>query len=243
MSRFDEEPDAPVHGECAAAIASLRHHRRTVQEEADEDAGKELRMRHRMQGATSTPKVSKEWTALEQGDSDTWLWFRRTDVPDENRHRLFQFVEVIDIHGATGEDYGPRYVGELSEVHLDALTLEAIERALASCGWRPDESEAWTDEAKAEACFRYGCRAPLGGVSSNSFRDAWRGTFADARSLDARNGANILRAMKLNMPVNRIGTSALDFMKGNLVSSPEVLGPNACTVKGADILKWSPDHE
>lgn len=200
-------------------------------------------MRHREwpQGATSTPKVSQEWRVLKDGDSDTWLWMRRTDVPDENRLRLFQFVEVMDIWSATGEDYGERYVGELSEVHLDALTPAAIERALQSCGWRRDDSEPWTDEAKAEACYQYGCSAPLGGVSSNSFRDSWRGTFAEARSLDARNGVNILRAMKLNMPVNRIGTSALDYMKGNLIQSPEVLGPNSCTVKSADILKWEPD--
>jgi hypothetical protein len=45
------------------------------------------------------------------------------------------------------------------------------------------------------------------------------------------------------MPVNRIGTSALDYMRGNLIRSPNVLGPNACTVSSADILRWAGPDE
>jgi hypothetical protein len=187
---------------------------------------------------------SKEWVCHADGGSGSWLYSRNTDVPSENRIGLFQFIEVTDMDEACGRDNEgqPKYVCELSEVFLPECPVDA---ARSFCGWPWDghtkqEGEQPLPLADAEMCHSYGAKAPLGSWEGNGIDRLLRAARKEANSLDARNGVNILRAMKLNMPVNRIGTSALDYMRGNLIQSPNVLGPNACTVKSEDILRYTP---
>jgi hypothetical protein len=185
---------------------------------------------------------SKEWVCHFDGGSGTWLYSRNTDVPAENRIGLFQFIEVIDMDDACGSDNEghPRYVCELSEVFLPECDVRA---AKDCCGWDDarDGSEC-VPLHLAEMCFQYGAKAPMGSWSGNGIDRLLRAARKEANQLDARNGVNILRAMKLNMPVNAIGSTALEYMRGdiNAALTREPRPPNVAIVNGADILRWEP---
>lgn len=60
MSRFDEEPDAPVHGECAAAIASLTTERDEARKERDEARRERDEARQMLEGSV-TDAAFESW--------------------------------------------------------------------------------------------------------------------------------------------------------------------------------------
>ena len=73
------------------------------------------------------------WITLQDGGSDTWLYMRRVGA------HAFQFVEVLDMHSATGETHGDRYAGQVDLVDLSQLTPAYLRDAQRSCGWDLDE--------------------------------------------------------------------------------------------------------
>ena len=109
--------------------------------------------------------TKSKWITLRDGGSDQWLFMRKIGK------RAYQFLDVLDIHAATGDDSGSRYAGELDLVDLEQLSYKSISDAQRSCGWDLDEHSLTTEQrerAIAEMCFDYGCKAPLGSCGGNN---------------------------------------------------------------------------
>ncbi len=129
--------------------------------------------------------------------------------------RQFQFVELINMDDSCGRDNEdqPKYAVELRLVDLDAIPQDTLQSALRCCG--QEHLDQPSDEILADCCNQYGCHAPLGSWSSNNarklLRDAYKlaNELCDAAALDAR----------LNRTVNRIGSTAREFMAGDIAST------------------------
>jgi hypothetical protein len=127
--------------------------------------------------------------------------------------RTFQFVELTNMDEATGADNEgqPRYVVELALVDLNAIPAKELESARKSCGW---EDAPDTDTALAEMVYQYGLRAPLGSWSGNNAGKLLRAAKSEAHSLLDDSAL----ADKLEKPVNAIGSTAAEFMRGDFTS-------------------------
>ena len=125
--------------------------------------------------------------------------------------RRFHFIAVTDMDDACGRDNEgrPRYVAELSEVELSALSASTIKSALDCCG----DDGTLGDLQIAEACHSYGTKAPLHSISLGSRTRA----FAQCRAESYRltRDANAYQAA-MDRPVNRLGSTAREFMRGDL---------------------------
>ena len=129
--------------------------------------------------------------------------------------RQFQFVELINMDDACGRDNAkqPKYNVSLRLVDLDAIPAEGQARAKKSCGWYGAESD--TDIAIAEMCDDYGLHAPLDQWNGNNARQLLRAAYREANSLL---NSDALES-KLDRPVNAIGSSAREFMAGDIYSA------------------------
>ena len=175
------------------------------------------------------------------------LW--RTHIEDthslysrEVEPRRFHFIAVTDMDDACGRDNEgqPPFVVELYEVDLDAISPETIASSLRSCGWEKFEDKdgsGWQQNGDvlpedplwiAEMCHQYGAHAPLdswtGGrvrkehwESSNCPRELLRAAKRRSRELDDPGE----RAEALMKPVNKIGSTALEYMQGDIHSAME----------------------
>lgn len=131
--------------------------------------------------------------------------------------RAFQIVELINMDDACGDVSQGRYSVDLSLVDLAAIGPEEIKGALDSCGFSTGGAdEPLQDVAIAEACHSYGAKAPL---------DSWMGNNAHRMLRSARTAANSYKrdssslASALDRPVNKIGSTAREFMTGDLDSA------------------------
>lgn len=137
-------------------------------------------------------------------------WFRRTTG------RQYQVIELTNMDDACGRDNEgrPTYVVELSLVDLDAIGTEQQAQALRSCG--PDDGEELPDAWLAVVCYEYGCKAPL---------ESWEGNGSTRMLRDARRAAHALKLdsaeleERMERSVNRIGSTAREYMTGDLDSA------------------------
>lgn len=142
--------------------------------------------------------------------------------------RRFHFIEVTDMDDACGRDNAgqPPFVVELSEVDLDAISEKTIEGAKQCCGWEREDDKPWEPIALAEMCHQYGAKAPLeswtGGRvrkdswdSSNCPRELIRNAKRRSRELDDP----AERTEALMRPVNKLGSTALEYMQGDMHSA------------------------
>ena len=157
-------------------------------------------------------------------DDDTYLEVRSIGG------RLWQFVEVIDMHAATGEDTGSRYAAEVSHVDLDAIGERNVRDALRSWGFSYDEHKATItsdsgdivaeglacDRVMAEVCQSYGCKAPMWSDGGNNRRNLHRAARAEALTLARDEDA---REEAMGRPVNALGSTAAEYMAGDLASA------------------------
>jgi len=127
--------------------------------------------------------------------------------------RRFHFVEITDWWEVEGKEYKPHYTVELSEVDILQLSDETIKTAIASTGMHFEDGTRPRDFELAEILFSYGNKALLwqwsGPVRWRLERTAKRVSEyfqADQAALD----------FFMARPVNKLGTSALDYMKGNI---------------------------
>jgi hypothetical protein len=155
----------------------------------------------------TTNKTPGKWTVLMDGDN---LLECREISPG-----TFQVIEVIDMVDACGRDADPAqaFVASLSLIDLDDLSDENKRSAL-SCVGLEDEEEI-TPLMLVEACHSYGFKAPLGDfgfrgavVARRAARRAAKDLLADGALDDA-----------LDRPVNKIGSSAREFMRGDFASA------------------------
>lgn len=133
----------------------------------------------------------------------------------QSGNRQFQFVELINMDDACGRDNEgkPKYHVELRMVDLDAIPKKEQENAMKSCGYPYPEDI--TDITLAEMCDSYGVHASLGQWEGNNARKLLRQAYREANALlqsDALESA-------LEKPVNKIGSTAREMMKGDIFSA------------------------
>lgn len=161
---------------------------------------------------------SREWVCVGDVDPAGYgaRWFRAVSVPSENRFGLWQVIELTNMDEACGRDNEgrSRYVVELSEVCL----YEIDPRDGAQCCGLDLTDRDLPAGAIVEACHSYGARAPMGSWEGNNAWALLREARAEANRQDARNGANIYRGMMLARPVNAIGSTAQEYMRGDIYS-------------------------
>lgn len=126
--------------------------------------------------------------------------------------RQFQVIELINMDEACGRDNEgqPKYVVELRLVDLNALSQETINSALKSCEWEGMEQ---SDPVLAECCDSYGAHAPLESFSGNNARKLLRQAHKTANALLDSDELE----SRLDRPVNKIGSSAREFMNGDFM--------------------------
>lgn len=136
--------------------------------------------------------------------------------------RRWHFVDVCNMDDACGRDNEgcAKYCVDLSEVDLDSIPEKTIASAMQSCGYDEDPAVSRLDpDARecmiAEACHGYGAKAPLWQDSGNNrhalIREAKRESRLLQKDVDAM-------ADRMEAPVNAIGSTAREFMQGDLAS-------------------------
>lgn len=144
-------------------------------------------------------------------------WLREVSVPEENRRGLWQVIELTNMDEACGSDNEgqARYVVELSEVCL----YEIDPRDGAQCCGYDLNDPAMPVVRVVEAAHSYGARAPMAEFNGNNAWALLREAKAEANRQDARNGTNIYRGMMLQRPVNKLGSTAAEFARGDFASA------------------------
>lgn len=133
----------------------------------------------------------------------------------------YQVIEWIDMWDATGEEDQDRYCVDLNEVDLGVLSPKNIEDAKKCCGWdktwfKPTDTADRKGRALVECCFDYGFKGPLGGWSGNNLKKLMTQARKYAAELDAEPDRY---EEALNRPVNKIGSTAREFMAGDINSA------------------------
>jgi len=150
---------------------------------------------------------TNKWNRIFDWGSDELLDMRQVG------ERAFQFVQITDMDACCGSDNDgrPKYVAELMLVDLEAIGPEQIAEAIKSSGW---EGMPNTSDAYAEACRSYGIKAPLWSEDGNNWNKLLRSARREANALlddDALTSA-------MDRPVNKIGSTAAEYMRGDLFS-------------------------
>jgi len=132
-------------------------------------------------------------------------------------------VEFTNMWEACGEDDckrdgQPQYVVEARRIDLSDLDDKTLKSALdcISCNLE-NVPEKHRELAKVEACASYGCYQPLDSFSGDHYparvrADARRACEALMRDADALE-------MALDRPVNRIGSTAREFGRGDIYAA------------------------
>jgi len=142
-------------------------------------------------------------------------WFRHLSGKRIGETHRYHFIRLINWSDACGSDApSERYNVSLSEVNLDQLTAENIASALSNCGNASETDSKW----RALACLEYGLHAPLLDQNGNNFASLYRQCASESTrvELDAR-----YRHERLNRPVNALGSTASEFMRGDIYSALE----------------------
>ncbi|MFA5053852.1 MAG: hypothetical protein WC565_07325 [Parcubacteria group bacterium] len=165
--------------------------------------------------------------------------------------RRFAFVEIMDMDDACGRDNEgyPRYCGDVAIVDLEEIGPSNIASAMKSCGWDGMPS---TPIAVAEACYQYGAKAPMWSQSGGNRRELLRAGKREAREL-AGDASEI--EDRMSRPVNAIGSTANEYMRGDLDSAisrgvfagrkeacimAKMYGMDQCMIDDARPADWLP---
>jgi hypothetical protein len=167
--------------------------------------------------------LNKKWEVIYE---DYDLKMQRQVGPEQ-----FQFLELLDMEYNCGRDNEghPKYNVELSYVDLAQVSDAAYQSAKQSCGW--DNMEE-TPANKAMVLWEYGLKAPLFQQYGNSKNKLLRMAKAQARFLEE--GDSLEAA--LDTQVNMIGSSAREFMQGDLNAALDRGG--VMDVKPKDFLPY-----
>jgi hypothetical protein len=141
-------------------------------------------------------------------------WAKR--APDGS----YYVIDFTNMWDACGEeeckrDGQARWVCEVKRVDLSDLSEKQLQSALDCVGCDLDDvPEAHRELAKVEACVSYGCAQPLESFSGDVYSSRIR---AEAR----RYAETLMRdaealEVKLESPVNRIGSTAREYGRGDL---------------------------
>lgn len=134
-------------------------------------------------------------------------WYRRVG---KGRYHV---MELMNWQEVCGSDAPPeRYNVALSEVDLLAMTPTMRMDALRSCGLEGEDSEL----AVLAAHYQYGHKAPLGQWDGNNYLELMK----EARTLSAELDDPRVHERYMQRPVNAIGSTAREYMQGDLSSAP-----------------------
>jgi len=136
-------------------------------------------------------------------------WIRQVS---EYRYHVIELVNMVD---ACGSDATFTYCVDLSEIDLEEVTDENIKSALSCVGLSLNEAFRYGPLALVEALHSYGCKAPMGDFCGNN----WRKHMKEARALSRELDDPSAHAERMNRPVNRIGATAKEYMKGDMRSA------------------------
>lgn len=139
------------------------------------------------------------------------VWCRHIDG------RRFHFIELTNMDEACGRDNEghPTYSVTLSEVDLEDVPEAQQADALRSCGSDTGRPEHLDDSALAEIVRSYGIASPLREESTNNAHKGIAACRAESYRL-TRDDKAYRQAMA--RPVNRIGSTAREFGRGDLTS-------------------------
>jgi len=129
--------------------------------------------------------------------------------------RRFFIIDVLNWYETVGEDEATcEFNVSLDECDVSVLSEKNKEDLLSSCGW---EGADRTDPLVwAEMMHSYGMKAPLWGEDGDDIEELMEeAKSAAAELLDDPS----LHAEYLQTPVNAIGSTAMEFMKGDLTSA------------------------
>ena len=128
--------------------------------------------------------------------------------------RQYQVIELINLKDAMGDDAKVTYGVSLKYVDLDEVSQSNVDSAVSCCGFRDDLE--LTDEILVEALCSYGLYAPMGDWEGNAYRSLLRQAKSNANDLRRH---SLLLESALGRPVNRLGSTALEFMQGDTNSA------------------------
>jgi hypothetical protein len=177
-------------------------------------------------------KPSKLFHVLMGEGSTTWSFYRCV-APQR-----FHVIEVTDMDDTCGRDNDgrPTFVVELNAVDLAEITLETVDSALRSCGWSRREfspkqplyctivndysGDVVANGKNVELCIveclhSYGSKARLESWEGNGWKVLVKKARAESRSLDDE----ATYEERMSRPVNRLGSSAREYMQGDLRSA------------------------
>ena len=147
-----------------------------------------------------------KWTTM-YDDSGTFKECRK--VGD----RQYQVIEVLDLYEWMGErdtdESGDRWSGDLSFIDINEVPEKKMESAKRSCGW--DNMDMHHDESIVEMLHSYGCKAPIGDC-----RDTTERKCKHSMRHEAMEALTDLED-RLEKTVNKIGSTAREFMQGNIM--------------------------
>lgn len=161
------------------------------------------------------------------GDADPQTyggkWVRRVG---ETRYHVIELLNWGDATGEPGPD-GARYNLDLSEI--DTSDHEQASSALRSCGWMLSALGVIVDKHSGdvvadggmvalcivEAMHSYGAKAPLASEDGNNWRELFRAMVRESKALDDSEA----HAVAMARPVNRIGSTAAEFARGDVQSA------------------------
>jgi len=155
----------------------------------------------------------KGWTDV--GSDVNWVdyhgkWARKAA---DGSWYVLDWTNMVDACGAEGEDCP--YVCEVKRVDLSDLSAETLKSALDCVGLDLDDVKPeHRDCALVEACVSYGCAQPLESFSGAKYPERIRANarrYAEQCMKDAA-----LLAERLARPVNRIGSTAAEYGRGDI---------------------------
>lgn len=167
-------------------------------------------------------KFPRGWTVV--GGDDNWqdyggTWLRR----ESEGEGVYWRLEVTNLDTACGADNAghPEWIVEARRLDMADLSDGQVAEARRSCGWigAPE-----TPEAIAEACFAHGFGAPMFDTTAprgprGSERHLYAAIRAVCRDVATAIKDEAVRAARLDRPVNRIGSTAAEYGRGDLLSA------------------------
>lgn len=127
-----------------------------------------------------------------------------------------------------------RYNVSLAEVDLDTMTEEQLHSAMSFVGI-DDLDEVESDPKiqaliKLDAYHSYGCKAPLWDESSNNYNKLMAAARAESASLDDPDA----HEDRMLRPVNAIGSTAREFMQGDIQTALCRIGDMTKALSGCE---------
>lgn len=142
--------------------------------------------------------------------------------PKQHGEFDYWFVrELLNWENAVGEreanEIGSKYNCSLAMVAPGQLSPQELARIKESLGcdpeqWELAEHKGYLDAMLVEACYSYGVRVPVWDANGSNYQKL----FSEC-SKQAEFG-EMLSGFVLDRPVNRIGTSGWDAIKGNITA-------------------------